>query len=145
MPLTIPRERGRPRVRPMVTTQLGQEVKKARRAKHLSLDALSKLSGLGLRTIHAIEQGESKHPTEATLKALASALEPETDYRTLALAAYAANGNGSPPGNGDGAPSPGSKSAPPKAVAGRGAPSNEEAVSYPSPAENDRSPAPPEH
>jgi hypothetical protein len=68
--------------------------------KALSLDALSKRTkaldpaqkGVGLRTIHAIEQGESGHPTNETLRLLGLALEPETDYRRLALAAYGANG-----------------------------------------------------
>jgi repressor LexA len=75
----------------MVRTQLGVKVRQARSRKELSLDRLSKIAGVGLRTIHAIEQGESRHPTEETLRRLATALG--IPYRDLALAAYGADGD----------------------------------------------------
>jgi len=120
MLLTNKRGCGRPRVKPMTVTQLGQEVRRARAAKRLSLDALSRRTkaldptekGVGLRTIHAIEQGESEHPTNETLRLLGLALEPETDYRHLALAAYDANGDAPP------VPLENPTSAPPEAVSG---------------------------
>ena len=100
MVLTTRRKGGRPRVKAMVSTQLGSEVRQARNAKGFSLDRLSKIAGVGLRTIHAIEQGESRHPTEETLRRLASALD--IPYRDLALAAYGANGDTPPtPPEGD--------------------------------------------
>ena len=79
---------GRPRIHEMNTTLVGHEVRRARSALGLTLAQLSERTGLPVRTIHGIETGESRYPTEPTLRPLADALTPETCYRTLALLVY---------------------------------------------------------
>ncbi len=64
----------------------------ARTTAGFSLDQLAKLSHVGLRTIHAIEVGDSKKPHANTLRAIAEHLHPYTTYERLALAAYNAGG-----------------------------------------------------
>ena len=72
----------------MNTTLVGQEVRRARNALGLTLAQLSERTSLAVRTIHGIETGESRYPSEHTLRPLAEALTPETSYRKLALLVY---------------------------------------------------------
>jgi transcriptional regulator with XRE-family HTH domain len=81
---------------PSVKTRVGQLIREARERKGFTLEKLAELSGVNLTTIQAIEVGDSRRPRESSLRALASALGPETDYATLVLATYGANGDPSP-------------------------------------------------
>ena len=58
----------------MVSENLSQEVQGLRKAKALSEEELAKNSGLSLRTIQRVENGETER-TEETLKRISSALD----------------------------------------------------------------------
>lgn len=79
----------------MDTTPVGEEVRRARTTLGLTLVELSERTALfnggekiPMRTIHGIETGESRYPTERILRPLGDALEPESSYRLLALKVY---------------------------------------------------------
>ena len=72
----------------METTLLGHEVRRARTALGLTFAQVSARTGIATSTLHSIEVGEIKYPTERVLRPLADALEPETSYRDLALKVY---------------------------------------------------------
>ena len=77
----------------MQPTMVGTEVRRARTALGWTLQKLSdETDRLGrrvpVRTIHGIENGESRYPTEHNLRSIGDALEPETSYRELALLVY---------------------------------------------------------
>lgn len=59
---------------------LGQRVKRARRAKGLTLTGLGKLANIKMAQISQIESGVSKNPTAKTLMALSLALEVSVDW-----------------------------------------------------------------
>lgn len=77
---------GRPMILPM--TELGKEVRKARKAKGLSLQRLAALAGRPYRTVQAVEVGDIRRPSEDVLRPIAEALEPETDYERLVKLIY---------------------------------------------------------
>lgn len=81
-------KRGRPRITDMNATLVGQEVRRARNALGLTLAQVSEMSGIPLRTVHGLETGETKYPSEQSLRAIASVLCKETTYRHLALLVY---------------------------------------------------------
>jgi transcriptional regulator with XRE-family HTH domain len=76
-----------------VKTELGQIVRDARLRQGLTLRELAERTSIPLRTVHAIELGDSRQPKAKTLRTLAAALG--LPYGGLALAAYEANGWGS--------------------------------------------------
>ncbi|HEX9776013.1 MAG TPA: helix-turn-helix transcriptional regulator [Actinomycetota bacterium] len=55
--------------------QLGDRIKKARKAKGLSLRGLADAVGMGVSTIHLLEEGTVKEPRPAKLARIAEALE----------------------------------------------------------------------
>lgn len=82
------------RGRPIITnvdelpTLLGQEVRRARTARGLTLRQLAEKAGQPYTSIYNIEIGTSIKPDEAALRAIADALEPETSIEKLALLVY---------------------------------------------------------
>ena len=72
----------------MNCTLVGQEVRRARNALGLTLTQVSELSGVPMRTIHGLETGETKYPSEQTLRSIAGVLGEQTTYRTLVLLVY---------------------------------------------------------
>jgi transcriptional regulator with XRE-family HTH domain len=62
----------------MTNEKLAQEVKELRKGKTLSQEELAKKSGLSLRTIQRVENGETE-PTGETLKRISSALDVTTN------------------------------------------------------------------
>lgn len=70
----------------MATTLVGSEVRRARLAKGYTLQQVSDMTGIPLRTIHGLESGETKYPNENTLRHVADALD--VNYRHLALLVY---------------------------------------------------------
>ena len=85
MALTEPRRRS---IMGTVKTELGRELRAARVHAGKTLRGLALETGVGVRTIHAIEVGDSLKPREETLESLAKKLHPYTSYERLALAAY---------------------------------------------------------
>ena len=78
-------KRGRP-ANLEVMTPLGRFVRSLRTAQGLTLDQLAQRSGITLRSIQAIETGNSERPRVETLQALAAGLG--IDVSTLAAKVY---------------------------------------------------------
>lgn len=69
-----------------VVTPLGKFVRSLRTAQGLTLDQLAQRSGITLRSIQAIEVGNSERPRPETLQGLAAGLG--VDLSILALKVY---------------------------------------------------------
>ena len=78
-------KRGRP-ANLEVMTPLGKLVRSLRTAQGLTLDQLAQRSGITLRSIQAIETGDSLLPRPETLQALAAGLG--VDVSVLAVKVY---------------------------------------------------------
>lgn len=78
-----------------VKTELGQLIRDARLRQGLTLREVAERTGLRLRSVHAVEVGDSQKPKERTLRLLADALG--LAYTGLVLAAYGANGQAGGP------------------------------------------------
>lgn len=85
---TLTKKVGRPMLPDMETTLVGVKLREARGRADLTLTQLSTLTGVPMRTIHGIENGDTRYPTERILRPLGDALEPHTSYRELALLVY---------------------------------------------------------
>lgn len=81
----------------MATSQFGALLRRLRLRGELTQEALADRSGLGVRTVRALETGERADPRVATVRQLADALELATADR-LALLAAAGHVNGSAEG-----------------------------------------------
>jgi len=80
-------KRGRP-ANLEVMTPLGKLVRSLRTAQGLTLDQLAQRSGITLRSIQAIETGNSERPRLETLQGLAAGLG--VDVSVLAVKVYEA-------------------------------------------------------
>ena len=78
-------KRGRP-ANLEVMTPLGKHVRSLRTAQGLTLDQLAQRSGITLRSIQAIETGNSERPRLETLQGLAAGLG--VDVSVLAVKVY---------------------------------------------------------
>ena len=71
--------------------QLGRSIKEVRQSRNLSQVELAKKSGLAQNVISRIERDQHK-PTESTLKALANAMNVDTEvFHFLAITASTPN------------------------------------------------------
>jgi transcriptional regulator with XRE-family HTH domain len=75
-------------LRPVPNEELASIVKRARKARGWSAEALSQHTGVSYRTISRIESGKTQEPKDATITALAKALGLEPELLAPAELAY---------------------------------------------------------